>query len=378
MQNVAEIINSSEYSDENKGNYKGALVTRLESLTNGLNGLIFSNDDISDDKLFDKNVIVDLSRVGSMETKALIMGILVMKLSEYRMAKGGINSELKHICVLEEAHNLLKRTSIEQSSESSNLLGKSVEMLANSIAEMRTYGQGFIITDQSPGLLDMSVIRNTNTKIIMRVPDFSDRELIGKAAGLSDEQIADIVKFPKGVAAVYQNDWIEAVLCKVDKFEASGAPFQKPANLKYSSGIDNELKVKLVKALLTHFIDNNAKFDLSHLWDKVLASPLKSNIKAKILTLAKENKPPKDLKGISVIIAELFIDLEKYIKMLAYEAKDINELLHTIESNLQLDEQLKEYRRLIINCAIVEVSLKNKNLDSLAYACNETIKERRI
>lgn len=378
MQNVAEIINSSEYSDENKGNYKGALVTRLESLTNGLNGLIFSNDDISDDKLFDENVIVDLSRVGSMETKALIMGILVMKLSEYRMAKGGINSELKHICVLEEAHNLLKRTSIEQSSESSNLLGKSVEMLANSIAEMRTYGQGFIITDQSPGLLDMSVIRNTNTKIIMRVPDFSDRELIGKAAGLSDEQIADIVKFPKGVAAVYQNDWIEAVLCKVDKFEASGAPFQKPANLKYSSGIDNELKVKLVKALLTHFIDNNAKFDLSHLWDKVLASPLKSNIKAKILTLAKENKPPKDLKGISVIIAELFIDLGKYIKMLAYEAKDINELLHTIESNLQLDEQLKEYRRLIINCAIVEVSLKNKNLDSLAYACNETIKERRI
>ena len=129
---------------------------------------------------------------------------------------------------------------------------------------------------------------------------------------------------------------------------------------------------------MSNFIDNNAKFDLTHLWNEVLASPLRSNIKAKILTLAKENKPPKDLKGISVIIAELFMDLEKYIKMLAYKAKDINELLYTIESNLQLDEQLKEYHRLIINCAIVEVSLKNKNLDSLAYACNEAIKERRI
>ena len=378
MQNVIEIINSSEYSDENKGNYKGALVTRLESLTNGLNGLIFSSDDISDDKLFDENVIVDLSRVGSMETKALIMGILVMKLSEYRIAKGDINSELKHICVLEEAHNLLKRTSTEQSSESSNLLGKSVEMLANSIAEMRTYGEGFIIADQSPGLLDMSVIRNTNTKIIMRTPDFNDRELIGKAAGLTDEQIADIVKFPKGVAAVYQNDWIEAVLCKVDKFEANETKFQQSESLKCSSAIDNELKNELIKALLSNFIDNNAKFDLTYLWNEVLTSPLRSNIKAKILTLAKENKPPKDLKGISVIIAELFIDLEKYIKMLVYKAKDINELLYTIESNLQLDEQLKEYHRLIINCVIVEVSLKNKNLDSLAYACNETIKERRI
>ena len=32
---------------------------------------------------------------------------------------------------------------------------------------MRTYGEGFVIADQSPGLLDMSVIRNTNTKIVL-------------------------------------------------------------------------------------------------------------------------------------------------------------------------------------------------------------------
>ena len=63
----------------------------------------------------------------------------------------------------------MKRTSTEQVSESSNLIGKSVEMLANSIAEMRTYGEGFIIADQAPGLLDLSVIRNTNTKIIVRL-----------------------------------------------------------------------------------------------------------------------------------------------------------------------------------------------------------------
>ena len=54
---------------------------------------------------------------------------------------------------------------------------------------MRTYGEGFIIADQAPGLLDMAVIRNTNTKIIMRLPDESDRQLVGKAAGLNDDQI---------------------------------------------------------------------------------------------------------------------------------------------------------------------------------------------
>lgn len=129
-------------------------------------------------------MIIDLSRIGSSETKSLLMGILVLKLQEYRMSQAEMNSSLRHLTVLEEAHNLLKRTSTEQSSESSNLLGKSVEMLANAIAEMRTYGEGFIIADQAPGLLDLSVIRNTNTKIIMRLPDFSDRELVGRSANL--------------------------------------------------------------------------------------------------------------------------------------------------------------------------------------------------
>jgi hypothetical protein len=216
--NIRKIIDSSEYSDENKGNYKGALITRLRSLSNGIYGLIFTADDLTNQELFDSNVIVDLSRIGSIETKALIMGILIMKLQEYRMTSGKMNSDLKHITVLEEAHNLLKRTSTEQISESANLLGKSVEMLANAIAEMRTYGEGFIIADQSPGLLDLSVIRNTNTKILLHLPEKDDRELAGKAASLNDDQIEELAKLQCGVAAVYQNNWLQGVLCKVDEF----------------------------------------------------------------------------------------------------------------------------------------------------------------
>ena len=217
-QQITQVLEESAYSSDNKSDYTGALVTRLKSLTTGINGLIFVSDDIPMHKLFDSKVIVDLSRIGSSETKSLIMGILVLKLQEYRMDHAVPNQQLKHVTVLEEAHNLLRRTSSEQTSEGSNLLGKSVEMLANSIAEMRTYGEGFIIADQSPGLLDMSVIRNTNTKIIMRLPDYSDRELVGKAAGLNEDQIIELTKLDNGVAAVQQSEWLEAVLCKVDKF----------------------------------------------------------------------------------------------------------------------------------------------------------------
>ena len=220
--NVREILDESEYDAENKGAYKGSLLTRLNSLTNGLNGMILTPKEVGDDTLFDGNTIVDLSRVGSVETKSLLMGLIVLKLQEYRMAtSSSMNQPLRHLTVLEEAHNLLKRTSADQSSEGGNLLGKSVEMISNAIAEMRTYGEGFVIADQAPGLLDMAATRNTNTKIIHRLPDLSDRELAGRAANLNDQQIIELARLPKGVATVYQNDWVEPVLCKVAKADDS-------------------------------------------------------------------------------------------------------------------------------------------------------------
>ena len=216
---LPEVVQRSGYSADTQNDYIGALYTRIKSLTNGINGQIFcSDEEIPMEKLFDENVIVDLSRVGSMETKSLLMGVLVLKLQEHRMAGGDMNADLRHVTVLEEAHNLLRRTSDVQTQESSNLQGKSVEMIANAIAEMRTYGEGFIIADQAPGLVDPAVIRNTNTKIIMRLPDESDRELVGKAASLNDDQIVELTKLPLGVAAVYQNDWLEPVLCKIDEY----------------------------------------------------------------------------------------------------------------------------------------------------------------
>ena len=224
------VIEESHYSNDTQSDYVGALCTRVKSLTNGIYGSVFCAEDaLSDAELFDENVIVDLSRVSAMETKSLLMGILVMKLQEYRMCSGVMNGKLRHVTVLEEAHNLLRKTSAEQVQESVNVQGKSVEMLANAIAEMRTYGEGFIIADQAPGLLDVSVIRNTNTKIILRLPDEEDRKLVGKSAGLKEAQIDELSKLPLGVAAVYQNEWPEAVLCKMKPYPMpESAVYHKP------------------------------------------------------------------------------------------------------------------------------------------------------
>ena len=216
---LPDIINQSGYSSDTKGDYTGALVTRVNSLTNGIIGQIFCDCyDISDSDLFDTSAIVDLSRVGSSETKSLIMGILVLKLTEHRMANGlANNADLRHITVLEEAHNLLKNTS-NSTGSASMVVAKSVEMICNSIAEMRSYGEGFVLVDQSPTSVDIAAIKNTNTKIVMRLPEMTDCEAIGHSISLDEQQTAELSKLRTGVAVVMQNDWCDAVLSQIDYY----------------------------------------------------------------------------------------------------------------------------------------------------------------
>ena len=218
-----ELIGNSEYASDIKSNYRGALLTRVKSLTVGLNKYIFTNEQTSYEKLFDQNCILDISRVKSTETKALIMGLMVYILNEYRMdQKKGNNSGLRHITVLEEAHNLLKNTT----NGASELVGKSVEMLTNTIAEIRTYGEGFIIVDQSPSSVDIAAIKNTNTKIVLRTPEAHDREAVGRSIGLTDDQVEEIAKLPSGVAVVYQNNWISPVLTLINKANVTETPYR--------------------------------------------------------------------------------------------------------------------------------------------------------
>lgn len=283
---LKKVIDKSAFSQEVRSNYEGSLVTRVTSLTNGLNGQIFSSDEIDNTMLFDENVIVDLSRVGSQETKALIMGILVMRLNEYRMSESdGMNEPLKHVTVLEEAHNILKRTSTEQSSEGSNVAGKAVEMLSNAIAEMRTYGEGFIIADQSPSAVDISAIRNTNTKIVMRLPDEADRRLAGKASGVTDEQLEEIAKLPKGVAIIYQNDWLEPVLCQVHKFEAEEKLFKLTAEEQYDKQeakiqANKQFHIDLAELLFSQKLSAEKKLDLKKIAETIEKSNLPIEFKA--------------------------------------------------------------------------------------------------
>ena len=332
--NIKTIIDSSEYDSENKGAYKGSLLTRLKSLTNGINGMIFTRDALSDEELFDKNVIIDLSRVGSSETKSLLMGMLVLKLQEHRMTEiHSMNSGLKHLTVLEEAHNLLKRTSSDQPVEGGNLLGKSVEMISNAIAEMRTYGEGFVIVDQAPGLLDMGAIRNTNTKIIMRLPDQEDRELVGRSANLNDDQIIELAKLPCGVAAVYQNEWVQPVLCKIQYFETPKSlySYNSIRNTESRNDIDERIEIAEILSNGTKIDEENILKDIR---PKMQGMQIDSSVQVTIMKMLQNPPEEPRMTKLAPIFNDLFPQVTDSIQRAYDDARKPEEWTRQAEKAL--------------------------------------------
>ena len=323
---LKDYINNSEYSDETKGDYKGALETRLSDLNSGLLGLMFSGNPIPDAELFNNNSIIDLSRIGSAETKALIMGFMVMKLNEFRMSEGGMNRTLNHVTILEEAHNLLKKTSTDQNQENSNLAGKSVEMISNSIAEMRTYGEGFIIVDQAPALLDSSAIRNTNTKIVMALPEDNDRTAAGKSMALTDDQIEQIAKQNVGEAVVYQNSWEEAVQCKIHQYDYDIIKrYTKHYEMPPVS--QRVVRAEIINFLLYKLTNNN--IDIQQVTKCVEKDSMPSSLRISLLELLQEYRN----EGTVIL----------------WEKKNFSKLMSIVADYLQIDTDVIKIKRLIIS-----------------------------
>lgn len=343
MEQLNELIDQSDYDAEVKSNYRGALITRIRSLTVGLNKMIFSEKQTAYEKLFDQNCVLDISRVKSSETKALLMGLMVYILNEYRVdRKTQSNRGLNHVTVLEEAHHLLKNTSGTES----DLIGKSVEMLTQTIAEIRTYGEGFIIVDQSPSSVDISAIKNTNTKIVLRTPEANDREAVGRSMGLTPDQVNEIAKLPSGVAAVYQNDWVNPVLTLINKADITEQLYVAP-NIEIRT--KKTARTMLIKMLLQSW------FGLDRISEDSLYNSLN------VLDLS---------RGVKKKLQEMITDYQLFAGNLKWEKERLGELQHLIQVILEIDEKKISMIRLPEELiAQVSTRIKGMNRKQLQVIC---------
>lgn len=308
---LKKIIASSEYSADTKGDYIGALQTRLESLQTGIYSTILSSSDCTDyEKLYNQNAIIDLHHIGSTETRSLLMAMLVLGLNEWRMSCNADDMDipLQHVTVIEEAHNILPRVSKHQSQEGANVLGKSVEMIADVMSRFRTYGEGFIIVDQSPSAIDESAIRNTNTKIVMNLPDGEDCLIAGRAMSLTkDKQISKLSRLATGEAVVWQRGWNEAVLALVDEM-SDRVPLKAGDNV---SNVKESLRERPSSLFIKRFVKEEALSDEEQksLQDEIVRAMVPSCLKSILLDMIDNSSSHKE-SLIDSVVRYLGLDME--------------------------------------------------------------------
>lgn len=207
MKDLFEIIDpiteSFGYSERIGPDVQAALKARIGSLLIGGKGqMLNTRRSIPPEILFGRPTVVELKMVSEDSEKSFLMGMLLVFLYEYRESLGP-HDELQHVMLVEEAHRLLKNIPTGQSSESANPAGKAVEFFTNMLAEIRSYGQGFIIADQIPNKLAPEALKNTNLKIMHRIVATDDRDSMGGAMNLDDIQKRHVTALGTGRAIVY-------------------------------------------------------------------------------------------------------------------------------------------------------------------------------
>ncbi len=200
---VGEVIPGLGYDDKVTGDLRAALVTRLESLRQGAKGAMLDvARSLPAEELFEHPTVVELEALGDEGDKAFFAGLLLIRLAEYRRAKGQ-SSELAHLLVIEEAHRLLANVPMQASEESANPRGEAVQTFSNLLSEIRAYGQGVIIADQVPVRLAPDVMKNTNLKIAHRVVSADDREALAGAMAMDEPQSKALASLEVGEAVVF-------------------------------------------------------------------------------------------------------------------------------------------------------------------------------
>ena len=197
------VIRSSEYSGETKGNMESAGVFRLTDLITKNSNIYDTEKGIPLSDLLKKPTVIELNAIGDREQKALIMALLLINIVLYTKHNQAGDGRLKNILLIDEAHVLLGNQATVTSENSATAGASTVQAIQDMILEIRSYGTGIIIADQSPEKVTHEVVGNTDIKVVFRLEDIKDRQLIRNNTNMSDADEHNLAILNTGEAYVY-------------------------------------------------------------------------------------------------------------------------------------------------------------------------------
>lgn len=175
-------------------------VVRLNSLVN-----LFDNYySIPIEDLLSKPTIIELAAIENAEQKALIISLLLLSVLSYVNANYVGEGGLKNVILLEEAHVLLDSNANSGQGEA-NPSSIAQGLIKRMLAEIRSYGVGLVIADQSPRKVGTDVVALTDMKVVFRLVEAADKQIIADSSNMSDAMIQRMSKLKPGEAFLFFN-----------------------------------------------------------------------------------------------------------------------------------------------------------------------------
>lgn len=175
-------------------------VVRLNSLVN-----LFDNYySIPIEDLLSKPTIIELAAIENAEQKALIISLLLLSILSYVNANYVGEGGLKNVILLEEAHVLLD-SNMNLGQGEANPSSIAQGLIKRMLAEIRSYGVGLVIADQSPRKVGTDVVALTDMKVVFRLVEAADKQIIADSSNMSDAMIQRMSKLKPGEAFLFFN-----------------------------------------------------------------------------------------------------------------------------------------------------------------------------
>jgi len=175
-------------------------VVRLNSLIN-----LFDNYfSIPIEDLLEKPTVIELAAIENADQKALMIALLLLSILVYVNSNYSGEGGLKNVILLEEAHVLLDPSSnIGQGDANPSAIAQN--LVKRMLAEIRSYGVGIIIADQSPRKVSTDVVALTDIKMVFRLVESEDKQIIGDSTNMTESQVQRMAKLKPGEAFLFFN-----------------------------------------------------------------------------------------------------------------------------------------------------------------------------
>ena len=175
-------------------------IVRLKSLVN-----LFDNYfSIPIEDMLTKPTIIELAAIENSDQKALIIALLLLSILAYVNANYVGEGGLRNFILLEEAHVLLD-TSSGGGEGAANPTAIAQGLVKRMLAEIRSYGVGLAIADQSPRKVGIDIVALTDIKVAFRLVEGQDKQILADSTSMSDIQVSRLAKLKPGEAFLFFN-----------------------------------------------------------------------------------------------------------------------------------------------------------------------------